>query len=49
MYTATGVVDRKLNVEQFVPLVKRMAHHLLARLPASFNFSACNKFCINFY
>jgi RNA polymerase sigma factor for flagellar operon FliA len=35
MYTATGVVERKLNVEQFVPLVKRMAHHLLARLPAS--------------
>ncbi|MBL8384896.1 MAG: RNA polymerase sigma factor FliA [Burkholderiales bacterium] len=35
MYTATGVVERKFNVEQFVPLVKRMAHHLLARLPAS--------------
>ena len=35
MYTATGVVERNLNVEQFVPLVKRMAHHLLARLPAS--------------
>ena len=35
MYNATGVVERNLNVEQFVPLVKRMAHHLLARLPAS--------------
>lgn len=35
MYTATGVVERNLNVEQFAPLVKRMAHHLLARLPAS--------------
>ena len=35
MYTASGVVERKFNVEQFVPLVKRMAHHLLARLPAS--------------
>jgi len=35
MYTATGVVERKFNVAQFVPLVKRMAHHLLARLPAS--------------
>ncbi len=35
MYTASGVVERNLNVEQFVPLVKRMAHHLLARLPAS--------------
>ena len=35
MYTATGVLERNRNVEHFVPLVKRMAHHLLARLPAS--------------
>ncbi|MBL8376924.1 MAG: RNA polymerase sigma factor FliA [Burkholderiales bacterium] len=35
MYTATGTVERRKNVEQFVPLVKRMAHHLLSRLPAS--------------
>lgn len=35
MYTATGVVERNFQVEQFVPLVKRIAHHLLSRLPAS--------------
>lgn len=35
MYTATGVLERNHKIEQFVPLVKRMAHHLLARLPAS--------------
>jgi len=35
MYTATGVLERNQKIEQFVPLVKRMAHHLLARLPAS--------------
>ena len=35
MYTATGVLERNHKIEQFVPLVKRMAHHLLARLTAS--------------
>jgi RNA polymerase sigma factor for flagellar operon FliA len=35
MYTATGVLERNRKVENFVPLVRRMAHHLLARLPAS--------------
>ena len=35
MYTATGVLERNHKIEQFVPLVRRMAHHLLARLPAS--------------
>lgn len=35
MYTATGVLERNRKIENFVPLVKRMAHHLLARLPAS--------------
>ena len=35
MYTATGVLERNHKIEKFVPLVRRMAHHLLARLPAS--------------
>lgn len=35
MYTATGVLERNQKIEHFVPLVRRMAHHLLARLPAS--------------
>lgn len=35
MYTASGTLDRENYVVQFAPLVKRMAHHLLAKLPAS--------------
>ena len=34
-YTAAGTSDRERCVTQHAPLVKRMAHHLLARLPAS--------------
>jgi RNA polymerase sigma factor for flagellar operon FliA len=39
MYTATGKMDRKLDssyyIERYSPMVKRMAHHMMARLPAS--------------
>jgi RNA polymerase sigma factor for flagellar operon FliA len=39
MYTNTGTLDRTLDretmLEQFAPLVRRLAHHLVARLPAS--------------
>ncbi|MBI2277436.1 MAG: RNA polymerase sigma factor FliA [Dechloromonas sp.] len=35
MYTAAGQPDRDQLVQRFVPLVKRIAYHLLARLPAS--------------
>lgn len=35
MYTATGTLDREQYIKKFAPLVKRMAHHLLAKLPAS--------------
>jgi RNA polymerase sigma factor FliA len=35
MYTATGQIDREDYIERFAPLVKRMASHLLAKLPAS--------------
>jgi len=35
MYTAAGVLDRQQMVEQYLPLVRRMAHHLIAKLPAS--------------
>jgi len=35
MYTASGTLDRENYVVRFAPLVKRMAHHLLAKLPAS--------------
>jgi RNA polymerase sigma factor FliA len=35
MYTAAGTLDREDYVVRYAPLVKRMAHHLLAKLPAS--------------
>jgi RNA polymerase sigma factor for flagellar operon FliA len=38
MYTAAGQPDRDQLVQRFVPLVKRIAYHLMARLPASIQF-----------
>ena len=38
MYTAAGQPDREQLVQRFVPLVKRIAHHLMARLPANIQF-----------
>jgi RNA polymerase sigma factor for flagellar operon FliA len=35
MYTAAGVLDRQQMVDKYLPLVRRMAHHLIAKLPAS--------------
>ncbi|MDR3352357.1 MAG: RNA polymerase sigma factor FliA [Zoogloeaceae bacterium] len=38
MYTATGQIDREdreQSVQRYLPLVKRIAHHLMARLPAN--------------
>ena len=35
MYTAHGVLDKQQLVIQYAPLVKRIAFHLMARLPAS--------------
>ena len=35
MYTATGKVAVEQRVAQFAPLVRRMAHHLAAKLPSS--------------
>jgi len=35
MYNAAGTLDREDYITRFAPLVKRMAHHLLAKLPAS--------------
>lgn len=35
MYTAAGQPEREQLVQRFTPLVKRIAYHLLARLPAS--------------
>lgn len=35
MYTATGKLDVQQRVAEFAPLVRRMAHHLAAKLPSS--------------
>jgi RNA polymerase sigma factor for flagellar operon FliA len=35
MYTRTGTLERDAAIRKYAPLVRRMAHHLLARLPAS--------------
>lgn len=34
MYTATGVLDKEQHLTEFAPLVKRIAHHMMAKLPA---------------
>lgn len=35
MYTAQGALDKQQVVTQYAPLVKRIAYHLMAKLPAS--------------
>lgn len=35
MYTAQGVLPKEQLVSQYAPLVKRIAYHLMAKLPAS--------------
>ena len=33
MYTAKGQLDRDALIRQHVPLVRRIAHHMIAKLP----------------
>ena len=35
MYTANGLSDKEQCLKEYAPLVKRIAHHLMARLPSS--------------
>ncbi len=35
MYTATGVKNKEGFVDEFAPLVKRIAYHMMSKLPAS--------------
>ncbi len=35
MYTAKGTLDRDAQLRKYSPLVHRLAHHLIAKLPAS--------------
>jgi RNA polymerase sigma factor for flagellar operon FliA len=34
MYTAAGTINKEQYVAEFAPLVKRIAHHMMAKLPA---------------
>lgn len=35
MYNAAGVIDKKQSLAEFAPLVKRIANHMVAKLPPS--------------
>ena len=35
MYNAAGQINKEQLVQRFAPLVKRVAYHLMARLPSS--------------
>ena len=35
MYTTSGIIDKEQFVIEFAPLVKRIAHHMMMKLPAS--------------
>ena len=35
MYTAKGQLDHEAMIRQYSPLVRRLAHHMMAKLPAS--------------
>ncbi|SFP93743.1 RNA polymerase, sigma 28 subunit, SigD/FliA/WhiG [Nitrosomonas cryotolerans] len=35
MYTETGTIDKEQFVTEFTPLVKRIAYHMMTKLPAS--------------
>lgn len=35
MYTSSGTMDKQQHLEKFAPLVKRIAHHMMSRLPVS--------------
>ena len=34
-YTAKGQLDRDAMIRQYLPLVRRLAHHMIAKLPAN--------------
>lgn len=35
MYNSTGTIDKQQQITEFTPLVKRIANHMIARLPGS--------------
>lgn len=38
MYTAQGTLSKDAQLKQYMPMVKRLAHHLLGKLPANVEF-----------
>jgi RNA polymerase sigma factor for flagellar operon FliA len=38
MYTAQGTLSMDAQLKQYLPMVKRLAHHLLGKLPANVEF-----------
>jgi len=38
MYTAQGTLSKDAQLRQYAPMVKRLAHHLLAKLPANVEY-----------
>jgi RNA polymerase sigma factor for flagellar operon FliA len=38
MYTAQGTLSRDAQLKHYLPMVKRLAHHLLGKLPANVEF-----------
>ncbi len=38
MYTAQGTLSKDAQLKQYLPMVKRLAHHLLGKLPANVEF-----------
>lgn len=38
MYTAQGTLSRDAQLKHYAPMVKRLAHHLLAKLPANVEY-----------
>ena len=35
MYTASGTIEKQQTIDQYIPLVRRMAHYMIAKLPPS--------------
>jgi DNA-directed RNA polymerase specialized sigma subunit len=35
MYTAKGQLERNALIRQYQPLVRKLAHHMMAKLPAN--------------
>jgi len=35
MYNANGQLDRNAMIKQYQPLVRRLAYHMMAKLPAN--------------